>query len=96
MVIDTRHRDKNGEISRKHGNTLIRTVRMTYGPGFAPGCADEDKLSDVLHKLAETSLSHLIRDYDAGYLDQICRSGTGLEVPGRSRPFTTARETIWR
>ncbi len=24
---DTRHRDKNGEISRKHGNTLIRTLR---------------------------------------------------------------------
>jgi hypothetical protein len=26
-----RHRDKNGEISRKHGNTLIRTLRKTYG-----------------------------------------------------------------
>jgi len=22
-----RHRDKNGEMSRKHGNTLIRTLR---------------------------------------------------------------------
>jgi len=34
MAIDTRHRDKNGEISRKHGNTLIRTLRNTYGPDF--------------------------------------------------------------
>ena len=29
MAIDTRHRDNNGEISRKHGNTLIRTFRKT-------------------------------------------------------------------
>jgi hypothetical protein len=74
MTIDTRHRDKNGEISRKHGNTLIRTLRRTYGPAFAAGCKDDDKLNDVLHKLDESSLSHLIRDYDGGYLEQICRA----------------------
>lgn len=74
MAIDTRHRDMNGEISRKHGNTLIRTLRKTYGFGFAKDCADDEKLSDVLHKLDETSLSHLMRDHDAGYLEQICKS----------------------
>ena len=74
MPIDTRHRDKNGEISRKHGNTLIRTLRRTYGPGFAAGCKDDDKLTDVLHKLDEPSLSHLIRDHEAGYLEQICHA----------------------
>jgi hypothetical protein len=74
MPIDTPHRDKNGEISRKHGNTLIRTLRKTYGPGFGKDCADDDKLSDVLHKLDETSLSHLIRDHEAGNLEQICRA----------------------
>ena len=47
----SRHRDKNGEISKKHGNTLISTLRKTYGPHFAKGCADDEKLSDVLHKL---------------------------------------------
>ncbi len=73
MPIDIRHRDKNGEISRKHGNTLIRTLLKTYGPGFASGCADDAKLSDVLIKLDESSLSHLIRDHEAGYLEQICR-----------------------
>jgi hypothetical protein len=73
MAIDTRHRDKNGEISRKHGNTLIRTLRKTYGPGFAPGCADHAKLSDVMAKLDEASLSQLIRDHEAGFLHQICR-----------------------
>ena len=68
-----RYREDNGKISRKHGNTLIRTLRKTYGEGFASGCADDAKLSDVLTKLDETSLSHLIRDHEAGQLEQICR-----------------------
>ena len=29
-----RHRDKNGEISRKHGNTLVGTLRKHYGAHF--------------------------------------------------------------
>jgi hypothetical protein len=73
MAFDARHRDKNGEISRKHGNTLIRTLRKTYGQGFAAGCADDAKLSDVLSKLDDTSLSHLIRDHEAGHLEEVCR-----------------------
>jgi hypothetical protein len=60
--LDGRHRDKNGEISRKHGNTLISTLRQTYGAGFAPGFDGRLKLSDVLHVLDEPSLSQLIRD----------------------------------
>jgi hypothetical protein len=73
MAIDTRHRNKNGEISRKHGNTFIHTLRKTYGPSFASGCADNAKLGDVLDKLDEPSLSHLIRDHEAGKLEQICQ-----------------------
>lgn len=73
MPIDARHRDKNGEIGRKHGNTLIRTLRKTYGPHFAEGCRDDEKLSDVLHKMDESSLSKLIHDHQAGKLEQICR-----------------------
>lgn len=37
------------------------------------GCKDDDEFSDVLHKLDETSLSQLIRDHEAGHLEQICR-----------------------
>jgi hypothetical protein len=69
-----RHRDRNGEISRKHGNTRIRALRKSYGPGFAGGCADDAMPSDVLSKPDETSLSHLIRDHEAGYLEQIWSS----------------------
>ena len=47
--LHDRHRDKNGEISRKHGNTLTATLRKTYGKNFAEGCGDDEKLSDVLH-----------------------------------------------
>ncbi len=72
-ALHSRHRDKNGEISRKHGNTLIRTLRKTYGSGFAQGCDDNDTLTDVLHKLDEPSLSSLIRDHEAGRLEQVCR-----------------------
>jgi hypothetical protein len=68
MAIDTRHRDKDGEISRKHGNTLIGTLRISYGSGFAKGCANDEKLSDVLSELDERSLSKLVRDYKAGLL----------------------------
>ena len=60
--LDGRHRDKNGRISKKHGNTLISTLRQTYGAGFAPGRSDDERLADVLHDLDEPSLSHLIHD----------------------------------
>ncbi len=68
--LDKRHRDKDGEISRKHGNTLVRTLRKIYGSGFAPGFSDSDKLSFVLRKSNEPTLSQLRRDHDMGSLEQ--------------------------
>lgn len=73
MAFSTRHRDKSGEISRKHGNTLIRTLRKTYGESFAGSFSNKKKLGDVLHKLDEPSLTRLIHDHEAGNLDAICR-----------------------
>ena len=73
MAVETPHRGKTGEIRRKHGNTLIRTLRKTYGPDFAKGCADDENLSDIIATLDESSLSQLIRDHEAGKLEQICR-----------------------
>ena len=68
--LDNRHRNKDGEISGKHGNTLIRTLRKVYGQSFAAGYAETDKLSQVLLKLNETSLSQLRRDHETGHLDR--------------------------
>ena len=33
-TLDNRHRNKDGEISAKHGDTLIRTLRKLYGQNF--------------------------------------------------------------
>ncbi|WP_315701224.1 MULTISPECIES: hypothetical protein [unclassified Bradyrhizobium] len=67
--LDGRHRDKDGEISRKHGNTLIGTLRKIYGKPFAAGYPDTSKLSEVLAQLNETSLSQLRRDHGTGHLE---------------------------
>ena len=61
----------NGEIII--GDTLIRTLRKTYGAHFAAGCRDDDMLRDVLHKLDEPTLGTLIYDQQRGKLDEICR-----------------------
>ena len=60
--LDQRHRDKDGEIGRMHGNSLIGTLRKTYGSGFAPGFDPNAKLADVLMTLDEASLTTLVRD----------------------------------
>ena len=67
--LDNRHRNKDGEISAKHGNTLIRTLRKVYGPSFAAGYPETEKLSEVLRSLNETSLSQLRRDHETGHLE---------------------------
>jgi hypothetical protein len=58
--LDNRHRNKNGAIARKHGNTLISTLRFKYGPNFATGESPNIKLIDVLRRLDEPSLGQLI------------------------------------
>jgi hypothetical protein len=67
--LDDRHRNKDGEISHKHGNTLLRTLRKIYGRGFAAGYPETEKLSEVLLQLNETSLSQLRRDHETGHLE---------------------------
>ena len=67
--VDGRHRDQNGEISHKHGNTLVGTLRKIYGQSFAAGYPEAVKLSEVLNQLNETSLSQLQRDHKTGHLD---------------------------
>jgi hypothetical protein len=67
--LDNRHRNKDGEISHKHGDTLIRTLRKIYGQSFAAGYPETEKLSEVLLHLNETSLSQLRRDHQTGHLE---------------------------
>jgi hypothetical protein len=67
--LDGRHRNKDGEISGKHGNTLVRTLRKIYGQGFAAGYPETATLSEVLLQLNETSLSQLRRDHETEHLE---------------------------
>jgi hypothetical protein len=60
--LDDRHRDADGDISKKHGNTRITNLRDTYGKDFAPGVPGTTKLKDALKGLDEPSLSKLIQD----------------------------------
>jgi hypothetical protein len=58
----------NVDVYHRHGNTQVGRLRASYGSGFAQGCANDDKLSDVLAKLDERSLFKLVRDYKNGML----------------------------
>jgi len=66
--LDNRHRNHDGEISHKHGNTLVATLRKIYGQGVAAGYPPTEKLSDVMANLNETSLRQLRRDHETGHL----------------------------
>jgi len=58
--LDARHRNENGRIEQKHGNTLVGTLRETYGHGVAPGFRANAKLSTVLRETGEASLRQLL------------------------------------
>jgi hypothetical protein len=68
-----RHRGEDGELSRKHGNTLVGTLRKIYGPSFAAEQSETAKLSQVLADLDEPSLSQLARDHGDGRLEDKVR-----------------------
>jgi hypothetical protein len=74
--LDGRHGDKDGEISKKYGNTLVGTLRKIYGQSFAAGHPETAQLSEVLHKLNETSLSQLRRDHATGHLTKKIAKGS--------------------
>jgi hypothetical protein len=58
--LDRRCRDLGGEIRQKRGDTLVKTLRKTYGPDFAPGVRRDMRL-DTLRERAGGSLSQLIK-----------------------------------
>ncbi|MUT27295.1 MULTISPECIES: hypothetical protein [Mesorhizobium] len=59
--LDGRHRDQDGRISEKHGNTKVETLRQTYGEDFAPGIRGDAKLSTLLKREGVSSLSKLLK-----------------------------------
>lgn len=61
--LDQRHRDKDGEIDRKHRNTRVDSLRKTYGDDFLPDWRGDAHLGTVLDDTGADSLSELVKKY---------------------------------
>ena len=62
--LDGRHRDEDGQIHQKMGNTRIDTLRETYGDEFAAGRRGDMKLENLLSETGAKSLTDFRRHYD--------------------------------
>jgi hypothetical protein len=60
--LDDRCRDNDCEIRRKRGDTLVGTLRETYGEDFAPGARSDMRLDTLLDRTGAESLNQLLRD----------------------------------
>lgn len=59
--LDDRCRDQDGEIRQKRGDTLVGTLRKTYGPDFAPGVRGDMRLDTLRERMGGASLSQIIK-----------------------------------
>jgi hypothetical protein len=59
--LDGHHRDADGQIRHKNGNTRIDTLRGTYGQDFAAGYRGDMKLETLLDRAGATSLSEYLK-----------------------------------
>lgn len=59
--LDNRCRDNDGEIRHKRVDTLVGTLRDTYGPDFAKGYRSDAKLGTVLDREGVNTLSDLLK-----------------------------------
>jgi len=61
--LDDRHRDKDGEIDRKKGNTRVATLRKTYGDDFLSDWRSDAKLETLLEDTGAESLTELVKKH---------------------------------
>jgi hypothetical protein len=59
--LDERCRDNDGEIRKKRGDTLVKSLRKTYGPDFAPGVRGDTRLDTLREREGGESLSKLVK-----------------------------------
>ena len=59
--LDDRCRDGDGEIRHKRSDTLVGTLRDTYGPDFAKGYRSDAKLGTVLENEGARTLSGFLK-----------------------------------
>jgi hypothetical protein len=61
LGLDKRCRDEDGEIRRKRGDTLVRTLRRDYGDDFAAGLRSDATLRTLLDRSGANSLSDYLK-----------------------------------
>jgi len=59
--LDDRQRDQDGQIRKKRGDTLVRTLREEYGDSFAKGYRADARLDTVLEREGVESLDQLLK-----------------------------------
>jgi len=62
LGLDQRCRDNDGEIHQKRGDTLVSTLRKTYGPNFASGVRGDTRLDTLRERTGGDSLSKILQD----------------------------------
>jgi hypothetical protein len=63
--LDSRHRDVDGRIAEKKGNTLVGSLRRVYGEDFLSEWRSDARLSTV-RNVTDMSLTELVRQYQRG------------------------------
>jgi hypothetical protein len=66
LGLDGRTRDGDGEIRQKRGDTLVGTLRKTYGDDFAPGFRSDMRLDTLRDRVGGESLSKIVKDLPRG------------------------------
>ncbi|MGN6307972.1 MAG: hypothetical protein ACTHNN_00260 [Xanthobacteraceae bacterium] len=61
LGLDGRHRDVNGQIRHKNGNTRVDTLRETYGNDFAKNFRGDMQLDTLLEKTNSASLTQYLK-----------------------------------
>jgi hypothetical protein len=59
--LDDRCRDEDGTIRQKRSDTLVGTLRETYGEDFASGVRSDTKLGTLLDREGVDSLSEYLK-----------------------------------
>lgn len=64
--VDQRHRDADGEIRHKRGDTRVKTIRVEYGSNVLPGFSPAARLDTVLRKTGATTLHEVLKRQSGG------------------------------
>jgi hypothetical protein len=88
--LDGRHRNQDGRVSQKHGNSRVGALRETYGDDFAAGHRADMKLSTLLRRERAPSLSQYLKGIE-GVLGTT-RDGVHIRKPKGSATHFSAQE----